>query len=205
MLKNRTSAILSMALVFVSGALLGGLGYRAYNTSSASAFRRPSPAEWRKHNLAEMRTRLKLDDQQYGQLEQIFDRFDEENRPVMNQRHQEDLAFPGSMVDKIKRSIGDDHAKLGLSEQQATQVNQEVDRVNEQFHQLMMKRHTEDVALQNSLVARINPMLQADQRVLYQQLRDERQKEWERRQKEGPKQGGRGPDGPPPPPPGGKK
>ncbi len=197
MLKTRTSAILSMALVFVSGALLGALGFRAYNTSSASSQRRPSPAEWRKRNLAEMHTRLKLDDRQYAKLVQIFDRFDDEFRQVVEKRRQEDQVSPGSTIDKAKRAIEDDRASLGLTEQQAANIAHLIDQVDENFRQLMIKRRTENVALQNSLIDRIDAILRPDQRELYKQLRDERQKMRERRQQEDGKRGPGGPGGPP--------
>jgi hypothetical protein len=198
MLKNKTSAILSMALVFVSGALLGGLGYRAYNSSTASSQRPLSPADWRTRNLPELRTRLRLDDQQFAKLGQIFDRFDDDFRKIGEKRRQEDQASSGSMLDKIKRAVTDDHSRIGLTEQQTDAVNKTVDRVYGDFFQLMAKRHAENQALQSSLADRINATLQPDQRALYQQYRDERQK---RRQSDDSKQG-RGPGGPPmgPPP-----
>ena len=197
-----------MALVFVSGAVLGGLGYRAYYSSSANAQRRPTPEEWRKINLAEMHNRLKLDDQQFAKLGQIFDRSYAEVHQVMDKRHKEDLASPpGSMLDRIKHAVADDRARMGLTEQQVTGVDQLIDRVQDDFRQKMAKRHAEEQALQDSLVERIDAILQPDQRDLYKQLRDERQKQQERRQLDDAKQG-RGPGRPPmqpPPPPSAKK
>jgi hypothetical protein len=192
MLKNKTSAILSMALVFVSGALLGGLGYRAYS-STATGSRRPlSPTDWRKRNLAEMHSRLKMDDQQFAKLGQLYDRFEDEFRKVVEKRHQEDQASPGSMHDKIKRAVEEDRAKIGLSEQQAANVNKTVDGVYADFFALLARRHAEDQALQNSLVERTDAILRPDQRELYKQYRDERQKQREQDAKQR-----RGPGGPP--------
>ncbi len=94
MLKTRTSAILSMALVFVSGALLGGLAYRAYNTSTSSATtqRRPSQAEFRQRYISDMTARVKLDNQQVAELVKILDSSDEDLRPIIAQRRAEDQA-----------------------------------------------------------------------------------------------------------------
>lgn len=205
MLKTRTSAILSLALVFVSGALLGALGFRAYNTSTANSQRQVSPAEWRQRNLAEMHTRLKLNDQQYAKLVKIFDSFDDEFRQVVEKRRQEDQASPGSMLDKTKRAIADQRAKIGLTEQQVAGVNQVIDQVDEDFRQLIAKRRAESAALQNSLIEKINAILQPDQRELYKEYRDERQKMRERRLRDDGNHGPGGPGGPPMGPPPGKR
>ncbi len=203
MLKTRTSAILSLALVFVSGALLGALGFRAYNSSASSAQRRPSPAEWRKVYINQMRDRVRLDDQQVVQLGKILDKGDDEWRPVLAKRRTEDMAFPGSMIDKMKGELADERSKLGLTGDQANRVNQIIDSVNQEFGQIFAKRRTENQAFQASLNDRIDAILRPDQRVLFKQFRDERQKERERARREAvdAKQGrdlGRPPMGPAP-------
>ena len=73
---KRFSAALSVLLVFLSGALVGALAYRAYSISpnrSAAAPRQPGPEDFRKRYVDDMRARLQLDDQQVVQLEQILD------------------------------------------------------------------------------------------------------------------------------------
>jgi hypothetical protein len=147
MLRTKTSAVLSLTLVFVSGGLVGVLAHRAYIVRSASVSaeftRKPSPADWRKKNLADMRTKLKLDDAQAEQLNGIFDQMDVKVRD------------------------------------------------------LRARRDSENQALQNDLVAKINALLRSDQLELYKQYRENREKERQRRKMQGPP-GGPPPQGPPP-------
>jgi len=73
---KRFSAALSVLLVFLSGALVGALAYRAYMINpnrAAAAPRQPGPEDWRKRYVDDMRTKVQVDDQQVVQLEQILD------------------------------------------------------------------------------------------------------------------------------------
>jgi len=105
MLRTKTSAVLSLALVFVSGGLVGVLATRAYIVRSASVnaevTRKPSPADWRKHVLGEMRTKLKLDDAQTEQLNDIFDHMDSEVRDLRAKRDSQNQALQSDLVAKI--------------------------------------------------------------------------------------------------------
>src|SRR5689334_21380464 len=85
MLKNKTSAFFSLLLVFASGALVGGVADRLYNTTgvasttvSNKARPKMDPEERRRAIIEEMRKELKLDDQQVSQLVPIFDHTREE-------------------------------------------------------------------------------------------------------------------------------
>jgi hypothetical protein len=75
MKRSRLSAALYLLLVFVSGVLVGGFGYRLYTMSSVRAGppERRSPEDYRKKYVSELRSRLKLDDDQVRQLEIIMD------------------------------------------------------------------------------------------------------------------------------------
>jgi hypothetical protein len=102
MVKSRSAAIFSVALVFLSGALVGAVANRLYMVSSVSSTgpsTRPpdSPEDRRKHLVAEMQHDVKLDDQQVKELEQIYDgtleqfnemhkRFDAEGRAVRDKQ-----------------------------------------------------------------------------------------------------------------------
>jgi hypothetical protein len=58
-----------LLLVFVSGSVVGALGYRTYNPPTArSVSAPPSPDEWRRQYLVEMRSRLNLTDDQLAKL-----------------------------------------------------------------------------------------------------------------------------------------
>jgi hypothetical protein len=85
--KSRLSALVSLVLVFLSGALVGAVAHRLYMVNSVSSTarpRRPDPEEIRHHLISEMRDRVKLDGQQVARLEKIYDdtreRFDALNR-----------------------------------------------------------------------------------------------------------------------------
>ena len=88
MSKNKLSAFLSLAVVFVSGAVLGAFAHRLYmvrtvssNGAVVSPNRGPSPEERKKHLIDELRDVAKLDEQQVAQLNRIYDdtrdRFDQ--------------------------------------------------------------------------------------------------------------------------------
>jgi hypothetical protein len=83
--RSKLSAIVSLLVVFLSGALVGAMAHRLYmvNTvvSALPGGRKPDPEEVRKHVVDEMRQRVKLDNAQVQQLQQILthtrERFDE--------------------------------------------------------------------------------------------------------------------------------
>ena len=116
MLRTKTSAILSLALVFVSGGLVGVLAHRAYIVRSASGnaefSRKPSSADWRKHVLGEMRTKVKLDDAQAEQLNDIFDKMDVGVRELRTIRENENQALQNDLVAKINGILRPEQIEL---------------------------------------------------------------------------------------------
>ena len=58
-------------LVFLSGAVVGALGHRLYSTSVVRAKR--GPDEYRRHYVEEMRSRLKLREEQVNRLNAVLD------------------------------------------------------------------------------------------------------------------------------------
>jgi len=76
-------------LVFVSGAVVGALGYRIYSPPAASSSQRPNPKEWRKQYLTELEGRVNLSADQLKKVNEILDdttaRFD----AARAQHHQE--------------------------------------------------------------------------------------------------------------------
>jgi hypothetical protein len=62
-------------VVFVSGAVVGALGYRTYNPppSSSNTVRTPNPEEWRRQYLNELKTRVNMTDAQLKQVETMLD------------------------------------------------------------------------------------------------------------------------------------
>jgi hypothetical protein len=74
--KSKLSAVLYLGLVFLSGALVGGLSYRLYamNTVSASnGVPKATPEEFRRHYIEGMRSKVSLDEKQIEQVNQILD------------------------------------------------------------------------------------------------------------------------------------
>ena len=64
-----------LLVVFVSGAVVGALGYRTYNPPIARSGGRSRlpPAEWRRQYVEEMKTRLSLSEDQLQKLNTILD------------------------------------------------------------------------------------------------------------------------------------
>jgi len=87
--KSKLSALLSLILVFLSGSLVGAVGYRMYTVSTvvnpASPAGAPPPREdpevLRKRIVSDMQQRLTLDAKQVQDLNQVYDqtrqKFDE--------------------------------------------------------------------------------------------------------------------------------
>src|SRR5689334_7416636 len=78
-MKRYLTVPLYVLLVFLSGTMVGAVGYRLYNTRSVNATiqqqpqTKMKPEEWRRHVVGEMRTRLQLNDEQVGKLQAAFD------------------------------------------------------------------------------------------------------------------------------------
>ena len=70
---TRWTIALYMVLVFASGGVLGAFVHRALSASEVSANTPSNPEEYRKRFRAEMRTRLKLTDDQAVKLDKILD------------------------------------------------------------------------------------------------------------------------------------
>ena len=68
---SRAAIALYIALVFVSGVVLGAVGHRFYVVSTTAA--RPTPEEVRRRVTAEYQQRLKLTDEQLAKLNLIMD------------------------------------------------------------------------------------------------------------------------------------
>jgi hypothetical protein len=84
-----------VALVFASGAVVGSLANRMYNLSTVSAKSVPSPDAWRKQYVSEMKSRLKLRDEQILRLNIMLD----ETRSRVREVH----AKARPEIDQIKR------------------------------------------------------------------------------------------------------
>ena len=99
MKRSHFSIAFYMAVVFLSGALVGALGHRLYTVKTVEADntdqRRRSPSEFRQKYLNDMKSRLSLDDIQAAKLGSILDEtrerfkaFNEKHRPEMSEIHE---------------------------------------------------------------------------------------------------------------------
>jgi len=93
MKRSGLAAALYVALVFLSGAVVGIFAYRLYTARSVSAsVSVPKPADFRKKYVDDITTRVHLSQEQVAQLSTILDetrnRWTEEHNRSMTQRAQ---------------------------------------------------------------------------------------------------------------------
>jgi len=116
--KSRLSAFLSLLLVFLSGAVVGGFAHRLYmvrsvmSGESVAPPRRPSPEEVVKQRLEDMKLKVKADDQQLEQIKTIYG----ETRQQFDQMHErmnrEGHTIEEDQVSKIKAILRPDQIAL---------------------------------------------------------------------------------------------
>jgi hypothetical protein len=75
-------------LVFVSGAVVGALGYRMYSPPAASSSQRMSPEQWRKQYLDELQSHVNLTPEQMQKANAILDETDARFNKARDQHHQ---------------------------------------------------------------------------------------------------------------------
>jgi hypothetical protein len=120
MANTKVSAFLSLLLVFVSGIVVGGAGYRVYNTKVAATAKPPekrlSPEEFQKRAVDDMAKECHLDPQQITELRQIYGEtrvaFDEKRAEFNNQLHSAGQAIHDQQVEKIKKMLRPDQIPL---------------------------------------------------------------------------------------------
>ena len=115
MTKPRLSAAVYLSLVFLSGALVGGLSYRLYAVNSVSAITgsfRPSPEEARRRYMDSIRSRVKLDEQQIEQVNRILDETRAQFDQVRGKMHAEGQAIQNRQVEEITAILRDDQKPL---------------------------------------------------------------------------------------------
>lgn len=95
-----------LALVFVSGSVIGALGHRMYTVSAVSAKTAATPDEWRKKYVAELKRRLKLRDDQLLRLNILMDEtrskvreFHKRQRPELDQIRKEHTLRVATLLD----------------------------------------------------------------------------------------------------------
>jgi hypothetical protein len=104
MIATRSTLILSVGLVFVTGLAVGALGHRYYAMKTVRAQVRPprDPDAWRKKYIGEMTTRLKLSSEQQQKLESILDQTHEKYRAMRERTRPEMDAIREGQVHDIE-------------------------------------------------------------------------------------------------------
>jgi len=95
MRRSNIATLLYLAVVFLSGVVVGGFAVRLYMAKTVSAVTQNGPhnhAEIRRQYIAEMRGRLHLTDAQVVQLQQIMD-------------------ATGQHMHQMHKAIGDEHVQ----------------------------------------------------------------------------------------------
>lgn len=116
--KSRLSAAIYLSLVFLSGALVGGLSYRLYAVNTVNAVNggarppRLSPEEARRHYMDEIRTQVKLDDDQIRQVNQILDETRSQFDQVRRKMNAEGRAIYDLQGEKIAAILREDQKPL---------------------------------------------------------------------------------------------
>jgi len=116
---SKVSAFLSLLLVFASGIVVGGFGYRAYTTKVSQPPRPPekrSPEDFLKRAIAEMTREVHLDDKQVVQLKQIYEEtfaaFNQKRQEFNAKLHAEGQVIHDQQVEKIKEILRPDQIPL---------------------------------------------------------------------------------------------
>lgn len=111
--KSKWSALVSLLLVFCSGALVGAVANRLYMVNTVrTAPPRLSPEEARKRQVTEMHDRVKLDDHQVELLNQIYDRTRQRFDDLHKQGSQQSRAIWDEQKDEIRAMLRPDQVPL---------------------------------------------------------------------------------------------
>ncbi len=102
MSKSKLSAFLTLLLVFASGAVLGAVANRLYMVNTVSSTpKRPTPEEFRKRQVDEMRQRVKADDAQIATYNQILD----QTKAAFDQTHKQYNAANRAIWDEQRNKV----------------------------------------------------------------------------------------------------
>jgi len=106
MSKSKLSAFLTLLLVFASGAVLGAVAHRLYMVNTVmsgmgGAPKRPTPEEFRRRQVDEMRQRVKADDAQIATYNQILD----QTKAAFDQTHKQYNAANRAIWDEQRNKV----------------------------------------------------------------------------------------------------
>jgi Spy/CpxP family protein refolding chaperone len=107
MRRTSLTAGLYLLLLFFSGIAVGAFGLHLYTLNSVRATGPRDPNEFRKRYIAELRTKLKLTDDQANQLGPILDETRRRHRELMEKHRPEMKAIQDEQVTKIRAILMD--------------------------------------------------------------------------------------------------
>jgi Spy/CpxP family protein refolding chaperone len=98
--------ILYFLLVFVSGSVVGALGYRTYNPPTARSINTPPPpGDWRKQYREESKARLDLTADQVTALEAIMDDTEARFREARERENLEIRQIRDEHIAKVRKML----------------------------------------------------------------------------------------------------
>ena len=116
MRRTSLTAGLYLLLLFFSGVAVGAFGLHLYTLNSVRATGPRDPNEFRRRYIAELRSKLKLTDDQVNQLGPILDETRRRHRELMEKHRPEMKAIQDDQVSKIRAILMDsqqsDYTKL---------------------------------------------------------------------------------------------
>jgi hypothetical protein len=115
--KSRLSAFVYLFLVFAGGAAVGALGYRLYTVQAVGGVSvrksgTPDPEDVRKHLVAEMKDRVKLDASQLARYNQILDATREDFHALHDRMNAEGRAIHDRQIAEVKALLRPDQRPL---------------------------------------------------------------------------------------------
>lgn len=105
MRRSTLTTALYLALLFLAGVAVGAFGLRLYTMNSVSAA--ASPEEFRRRYVAELKSRLKLTDEQVNQLQPILDETRLRHQELREKHKPEFNAIHDEQVRKIRLMLTD--------------------------------------------------------------------------------------------------
>ena len=107
MRRNSFTTIFYLAILFLSGVAVGAFGLRLYTLNSVRAGGRPSPEEFKRRYVAELRTRLRLTDDQVSKLDPILDETRKQFRDLHEKHKPELKAIQDEQTQRIRALLND--------------------------------------------------------------------------------------------------
>ncbi len=101
------TTILYLAILFLSGVAVGAFGLRLYTLNSVRAGGRPTPEEFKRRYVSELRSRLSLTDDQVDKLGPILEETRKQIRELRDKHRPELKAIQDEQTQRIRALLTD--------------------------------------------------------------------------------------------------